>query len=152
MSEAAMNRAWRLAVHDADGYGSSSCPLERTIAEGLQELLPPPPPFLEREVVAAGVRDLAKLKRVRAAGCKTCSGYKSVRACGDCVRRPHESDSREDPNEAVASSSFLARIHRPVEHRSIEHDDLPHLVDVRLPADPKPENVRRRSVSRVKQQ
>eukprot|EP00929_Paragymnodinium_shiwhaense_P031532 TRINITY_DN17635_c1_g3_i4.p1 TRINITY_DN17635_c1_g3~~TRINITY_DN17635_c1_g3_i4.p1 ORF type:complete len:141 (+),score=9.22 TRINITY_DN17635_c1_g3_i4:87-509(+) len=122
MSKGALKRALKHAVYDRVGYLSSSgCPLETTIGDALQELLPPPLP--EDEVVAVGVRDLVKLKQMKAVGCQKCSDYKSIRACGHCFRRPRERDPHvEQLSDTTPSSSLLPRIDRLVEHGAIEPD------------------------------
>eukprot|EP00929_Paragymnodinium_shiwhaense_P113784 TRINITY_DN82096_c0_g1_i1.p2 TRINITY_DN82096_c0_g1~~TRINITY_DN82096_c0_g1_i1.p2 ORF type:complete len:183 (+),score=29.85 TRINITY_DN82096_c0_g1_i1:71-619(+) len=132
-----MPRLQRRAVYSGD-YIGSSCPLEATIAEAIHELLPPPPQLLERHVAAVGVRDLAKLKQMRAAGCEKCSAYKSIRACGHCLKRPRERHARKEPVEAT--ESFCARSDRSIVHEGPEARGMPSSVpsaEVRPPTYPK---------------
>eukprot|EP00929_Paragymnodinium_shiwhaense_P058247 TRINITY_DN29161_c0_g4_i1.p1 TRINITY_DN29161_c0_g4~~TRINITY_DN29161_c0_g4_i1.p1 ORF type:complete len:178 (+),score=6.82 TRINITY_DN29161_c0_g4_i1:58-534(+) len=153
MANGAILRGWRSTV---DGKMATSCPLERAIAETFQELLPPPPPCLGVEdLVAVGVRDVAKLKQMRASGCEKCSAYKSIAAGGHCSRRSREGDPQEEPREAASTSPFRSQVDRPIQHRRVELE-VPQarcvpvatsVAQLRPPADPKPEKARPRLAS-----
>eukprot|EP00929_Paragymnodinium_shiwhaense_P031531 TRINITY_DN17635_c1_g3_i2.p1 TRINITY_DN17635_c1_g3~~TRINITY_DN17635_c1_g3_i2.p1 ORF type:complete len:145 (+),score=9.59 TRINITY_DN17635_c1_g3_i2:82-516(+) len=144
MSEGALRSALRHAIDSKVACSrKSDCPLEKAFGERLQQLLAPP--RVEREVVAVGVRDIAKLKHMKAAGCQKCSAYKSIRACGRCLRHRHECDPREEPSDHGASAP----------HEVSQGGDMPvpSLVNgIRPPVDPKPEKMRPQPVSRLSRQ
>eukprot|EP00929_Paragymnodinium_shiwhaense_P021384 TRINITY_DN13960_c0_g2_i1.p1 TRINITY_DN13960_c0_g2~~TRINITY_DN13960_c0_g2_i1.p1 ORF type:complete len:129 (+),score=3.57 TRINITY_DN13960_c0_g2_i1:28-387(+) len=77
--------AWRRVVYEcSDGY-KLAFPVAASSADALEGILHPRRPQVkEGEVVTAGVRDIRKLKQIRAksaTGCPKCAAYRSVRSC-----------------------------------------------------------------------
>eukprot|EP00929_Paragymnodinium_shiwhaense_P021383 TRINITY_DN13960_c0_g1_i3.p1 TRINITY_DN13960_c0_g1~~TRINITY_DN13960_c0_g1_i3.p1 ORF type:complete len:163 (+),score=15.18 TRINITY_DN13960_c0_g1_i3:60-548(+) len=144
--------ARRRVVYDVGGY-KGSCPMEAAMAEYLEGILHPPRPQVkEGEVIAAGVRDIRKLKQIRAkaiTGCPQCAAYRSVRSCAYCAERPRADVSAELDEEAAP---FYSRIERPIEYEDQRVRSLPAAIlgiEVRLPTAPKPTTVRPHSLSSV---
>eukprot|EP00929_Paragymnodinium_shiwhaense_P004138 TRINITY_DN104865_c0_g1_i1.p2 TRINITY_DN104865_c0_g1~~TRINITY_DN104865_c0_g1_i1.p2 ORF type:complete len:111 (-),score=7.45 TRINITY_DN104865_c0_g1_i1:517-849(-) len=62
-SDEAVGRVWRFPTYYQGGY-DKNCPVQATIVECFREIVPPR--IVHRDdVVAGGVRDIAKLKRRR---------------------------------------------------------------------------------------
>eukprot|EP00929_Paragymnodinium_shiwhaense_P021381 TRINITY_DN13960_c0_g1_i1.p1 TRINITY_DN13960_c0_g1~~TRINITY_DN13960_c0_g1_i1.p1 ORF type:complete len:181 (+),score=18.89 TRINITY_DN13960_c0_g1_i1:71-544(+) len=143
----------RRVVYDVGGY-KGSCPLDAKTADALQRFLHPSRPQVkEGEVIAAGVRDIRKLKQIRAkpvTGCPKCAAYRSVRSCAYCAERPRADASAEEHEEEAPP--FYSRVERPIEYDDLRARSLPAAVlglEVRLPTAPKPTTMRPHSLSSV---
>eukprot|EP00929_Paragymnodinium_shiwhaense_P091028 TRINITY_DN51088_c0_g1_i1.p1 TRINITY_DN51088_c0_g1~~TRINITY_DN51088_c0_g1_i1.p1 ORF type:complete len:168 (+),score=36.27 TRINITY_DN51088_c0_g1_i1:76-579(+) len=160
-ADIAISRVCRRPIYAADA-SRSTCPIEATIAECLQELLPPPAPRGQEHgeaVVAAGVRELAKLKRMRAsaADCKQCAAFKCIALCGACSNRRLQLSPPTNAALTLLAAAdedefFCSKLSRTIEYdesRSRSMPAQPSRLKVQAPVAPKPTNLRPRSASRL---